>query len=518
MNVIRRLQPDNAAALVDRRLAFINPKTYTINGLNEVADFILNNKERHYFIIGDYDVDGVMATSGLTMILRALGHDVEYYAPKRFTDGYGANVRIIDMVPPNSVIILVDNGIVAFDAINAAKAKGCTVIILDHHLGAENGALPNADIIIDPNAIAGQCDFTAYCGAGLVHKLAQILPLPVELQEEIEVLAAYATIADQVSLTGENWLLTQKLNKAYLNIGLNALCEKFTIWEPDEGDAGFKICPALNAPGRLLDDGAMLAISLILEEDEEKATELASKLHRLNEDRKGLVDVAMDKALALVARDGFDKAICIVTDIPVGIVGIVAGRLTEKFHVPAFVLSDAGNGIIKGSARTWGDNHLKKVLDKCKPVLLKYGGHAAAAGLSLEAKNFELFKRLCSRNCVLSDDAVNIYYDINCKPDDIAATIAAIKQAAPYGQDNPPISIKIGLALPSGETPKFKALGKYKKLFSTENIDVLCFDNIPEEATILSSNSIDVIGYPSINHFRGKETLQVEGVYINFNK
>lgn len=503
-------------AMVNERLAYINPQRYAINGINEVWQFILDNKTRHFFIIGDYDADGVFATTELVTLLQHFGLRVDWYCPHRFTDGYGANPQIIKMVPGNSVVILVDNGIVAFDAVEAAKTKGCSVIILDHHLGSEDGRLPNADIIIDPNAIEGQCEFTAYCGAGLVYKLAEIAfkgneEDPAFLQ--IGNLAAFGTVGDCVDLIGENWVIVREhIKDTMYNLGLVALCELFNITEANEGDAGFRICPALNAPGRLLDDGATLSVSLLLEQDFDIAREKAKQLKALNEERKRLVEVGVQRAEECkILRENL--ACFVVSDIPEGIVGIVAGRMAEKYKVPSFCFAYKDEENLKGSARTYGDNHLKKILDGVSECLSKYGGHKSAAGLSLPVANLDNFIEGVSAQCIRSigDDVIGI----NIKAKDAAEIYEIIREAAPFGQANPQFVFTIEDTLVPDKKTKmlYRNIKQYKKLLG-KNLDILCFEVVPDENEI--TEKVEITGNLSQNVFRGVATTQIEALKYNF--
>lgn len=512
---MKRRTNESLTDLVTARLEQINPKTYVIKGLFEVASYISANRKRHFFIIGDYDVDGVMATAIMYKLLSYLKIDVEYYIPHRFSDGYGANPQIVDRIPDNSVVIMVDNGIVAFPAVTAAKEKGCNVIILDHHLKAESNEYPDADFIIDPNAIEGQCEFTDYCGAGLCFKLAETMNVPDSLLEECSALAAYATIADVVPLKGENWLIASNLDKAYLNTGLNALLQEMKVeGTPSSDDAGFKVCPAINAPGRLIDDGATRSLELMLEDDPDAAEEKAGKLRLRNEERKMLVETGMNKVNKIIARDGFDRCIAIITDIHPGIVGIIAGKLAEKYLVPSFVFADAGNGIIKGSARTAGNNHLKQMLDSVSDLLTKYGGHAAAAGLSMPVENIgEFRKRIAAISKPVNTEDM-LLYDEEVDKENFLDAISEIERAAPYGEGNPPFIFKTSLSI-NDKRPYIKLGTKYLKLVTNENIDVLCFDEVPDTGDI--TTRVDVLGPISVNEYKGKPVKQIEAKTLVFN-
>lgn len=503
-------------ALVKDRLTYINPKHYVISGMEEVWNFIIANKSRPFFIIGDYDADGVFSTTELVTLLGHFGITSDWYCPHRFTDGYGANPRIVQNIPDNAVVILVDNGIVAFDAVKAAKAKNCSVIILDHHLGAEDGTFPDADFIIDPNAVKGQCEFTAYCGAGLVYKLAEVAfkgdeKNPTFLQ--IANLASFGTVGDCVDLVGENWLIVREnIKNTQYNLGLISLCQLFNIVEANEGDAGFKICPALNAPGRLLDDGASLSVSLLLEQDFNKAKEMAKQLKNLNEERKRLVDVGVGRAEeAKILRN--DLACFVISEIPEGIVGIVAGRMAEKYRVPTFCFAYKDKDTLKGSARTYGENHLKCILDGVADQLSKYGGHKAAAGLTLPLKNLEAFMDGVAAQCVKSD-GMDIT-GIRIKAEDAEEIYGIIREAAPFGQANPQFSFTLEQKLiPDPKTKLlYRNVSKYKKLLG-KDVDILCFDVVPDESEI--TDTVEVTGNISQNVFMGKTTTQIEALRYEF--
>ena len=517
---VKRSTNKPVSVQVSERLEQLDPKPYKINGMSEVVAFIKSQLDRHFFIIGDYDVDGVMATGIMYKVLTYLGADVEYYIPHRFTDGYGANPAIVSGddkhtgVPNGSVVIMVDNGIVTFPAVDAANEKGCDVIIIDHHLKAESGILPNAKFIIDPNAIEGQCEFTDYCGAGLCYKFAEECDLPAEFLEELSALAAYATIADVVPLKGENWLIASNLDKGYCNTGLNAIMKEMNVGEePTSDDAGFKVCPAINAPGRLIDDGATQSLELILEQDPTIAEEMAKELKRLNDERKALVECSLNKAEKIIASEGLDKCIAIVADILSGIVGIVAGKLAEKYHVPAFIFAKQDDSeIIKGSARTYGDNHLKRLLDITKDLLLKYGGHAAAAGLSMEEANLDEFKKVMNENITIPEEDDVIYYQGKVTPDNFVDLIEELEKAAPYGEGNPPFMFKADLTIKDNKP--YVQMGKFLKLITNEDIDVLCFDIVPETGDI--GKRVEVVGPISVNKYKGKIKMQIEAKHLTF--
>ena len=519
---IKKLNSHNdLSVLVEERYKELNPKRYSITGIDRVAKYILSNKERLFFIVGDYDCDGIFATAILVKIFEYYNIEYKYHLPRRFSEGYGLNEKIVDEIPEGSVLITIDNGIVAFDAVEKAKNKGCGIIIIDHHLGKEDGLLPCADYIIDPNAISGQCEYTDYCGAGLGFKLAEAMKLDEDTLAECEMLAAYATIADCVNLTGENFLIAQKIKEGWRNDGLSLLLKKCGIFEPNEDNVGFQICPSVNAPGRLLDDGAEIPLKLLISNDFSEMDELTKQMFELNEQRKQMVDETMEKIIPLV--NSSDNLTCVISDMSEGIVGIVAGRLAEKYKTPAIVFTSIGERdgkeILKGSARTYGENHIKMILDSCSEFLIKYGGHAAAAGLSLYKDNFDKFKDEASKHCVKTEENEEITYDMDLEPDEAGKeterSLELLKKVSPFGQANEKFKFRFkGIKLIPRYGKLYKSLGKdgkYLKFFG-KDLDILCFDIKPNPNDF--ADKADVIGYICKNQFAGKETLQIEAKYL----
>lgn len=513
--------PDTLDEYIDNAIERINPRVVPIPILKEVKDFIdyaVLIEKRTMFIFTDYDVDGVTSDTVAVKLFRYVYPEAEiiHRTPKRLSEGYGFSMKVLPEVPDNSILITIDNGIVAFDPIKAAKEKGCKVVVIDHHLGAEDGRLPDADFIVDPNAIEGQAAFTGYCGCGLIYKLSQMYKLPKCLAEELRGLAALATIADCVPLEQENWLIARDLNFAAGNTAIGALLEAYNIWDFTEGDAGFKVCPTLNAPGRLEDDGAAKAVKFLLGD-----LSLLDEMIALNEQRKELTETLMDTADILIEKEGVgkDNAICLVMDAPEGIVGILAGRIAEKYQCPTIVCARVGDGKLKGSARTCGNNHLKRILDKCSDLLLGYGGHAAAAGLTfLEANLPKVVERL-NKLCVKEKyDAM--YYDFEISPFYVQKSIVKILDSLdtlrPFGQNNPePIFYISGLRLYPRGGGLFKTMGnkqQHLKLFGRD-IDVVMFGKADEYISN-PYNKINVVGKVGVNSFNGNDSYQMEALYL----
>jgi len=477
---------------------FLNaPDNVFILGLKEAAAIICEAIENNsqITIFGDYDADGVTSSAILYRMLMYLNaSNVRVRLPKRFSEGYGISELAIDEID-EGLIITVDNGISAIDAIKKAKDKGIKVLILDHHLGTEDGVLPEADVIVDPNAIAGS-EFSKYCGAGLAFKLCQLMVDDKAFIEKMNGLAAIGTIADVVDLTMDNRNIVKRglenINSRKNVIGLNKLFESLSIYECDEGKIGFLIAPIINACGRMRDDGAMSAFRLFVTNDVVEAKTLAMELIELNEERKKTV------AEGMLICDEIIREQCLFGESPLiicstndssekqlheGVVGIIAGRLSEKYSCPAFVLTETEDGVLKGSGRTNDSLHLKALLDSVSEYLLNYGGHAGAAGLSIEKHKFDDFK--CAiQDAITSFDSTSsvndkLYYDLEVSADEIPAITQELKEYAPFGEGNPKPIFKItDIRLVPRGGAFYKLMGnnsQHIKLYGNE-FDIVAFD------------------------------------------
>lgn len=521
MAIKKRPGVSNLDALVEERLKMLNPHEVQIPILAKVKSFIdkaLLEEKRTLYIFTDYDVDGVTSDACAVKLFRYAYPETKiiHRTPHRLSEGYGFSLKVLPEVPDNSLLITIDNGIVAFEPIKAAKEKGCKVIVIDHHLGKEDCSLPDADLIVDPNAIGGQAEFTGYCGCGLTYKLSQEYDLPKELSDELRGLAALATVADCVPLKEENWLIAKDLPMALNNYPIYLMAQAYNLYGLNEGDAGFKICPTLNAPGRLEDAGAEKSARFLLGDKD-----LLEELIKLNEERKALTDVYLEKAEKIIQENSYahDNAICVVMDAPEGLVGIIAGRIAEKYQCPAFVMARIEEGMVKGSARTFGDNHLKKILDNCSDLLGRYGGHAAAAGLTLPECNLAEFrKRVCSLSTrEISED---VYYDIELSPyyvqKSIIEALNTLEEIRPFGEANeePLFYIpNVRLFPQAGKT--YKTMGadnQHLKLFG-KDFDIVYFGKAAEYLAH-PYDRVNVVGKLGANHFNGKISYQIEALYI----
>ena len=360
-------------------------------------------------IYGDYDVDGTTATSLLVLFFQGLGVPVEYYIPNRLKEGYSLNKNAIEFLAKQKtkLIITVDNGIMAHEGILFANSLGIDVIVTDHHQVGET--LPEAHAIVNPQRQDCPYPFKGICGAGVAFKLMlalrQILRKKNYFQNHKEPnlkqyldLLAIPTVCDVVPLVGENRFFVKEGLKHLghtKRVGLKALLQICKIKSPiDAYDLGFRVGPRLNACGRL--EEASLGVQLLTSENGETVWRIAKKLDELNQERKMIEEKISKTAISKIAEkfsaQQMTSLVVYEEKAHLGVVGLVASRLVEEFYRPSFVLCKMENGLVKGSGRSIPKVNLVKALKDCEDILLNFGGHEAAAGVTLEEKNVITFK------------------------------------------------------------------------------------------------------------------------------
>ncbi|KQL20645.1 single-stranded-DNA-specific exonuclease RecJ [Cytobacillus solani] len=440
--------------LFDQKHEFHDP--FLLTDMNAAVSRIkegIENQEA-ILIFGDYDADGVTSTTVMMKTLQELGANVEFYIPNRFTEGYGPNIPAFQHAAEAGIklIITVDTGIAAVNEAKAAKELGLDLIITDHH---EPGPeLPEALAIIHPKLENSEYPFRDLAGVGVAFKLAHALlgRVPEHLLE----IAAIGTIADLVSLKGENRLIVKKgIKKLQLtsNVGLKALL-KLNKVEPNsinEETIGFLIAPRLNAAGRL--ESADPAVDLLLTEDSLEAEAIAEEIEQLNKDRKSLVNEITEQAIREVEEKYplTDNAVLVIgkEGWNAGVIGIVASKLVDKFYRPAIVLSyDVEKGLAKGSARSIAGFDLFKNLSDCREILPHFGGHPMAAGMTLKLDDVnELRSRLntAAKDQLSEEDFIPVtQLDGEIALHDIhLSSLEELQMLSPYGMDNPKPKIMI---------------------------------------------------------------------------
>ncbi len=372
---------------------------------------------KHIRVIGDYDVDGVCATAIFYEALRTAGARVDTRIPHRMHDGYGLNERMIREAADAGVevILTCDNGISASGEVRLAHELGMRVLITDHHSIPVEG-LPEAEAVVDPKRSDNKCFFREFCGAAVAWKVAQVLfqkrGIPEEKHPEFFELAALATVADVMPLTGENRVLVReglKRIRDTKHVGLRSLLEVTDLSGKNLSPyhVGFILGPCINAAGRI--DSADGALKLLLEKDPALAHEQAVQLRDLNESRKTMTEKALEKAIKQAEQEDYVNQKILVIFLPdchESIAGIVAGRVREYFNRPAFILCEGktseGTLCLKGSGRSIEAYNMYEGMSDVRELFLQFGGHSQAAGLSILPEKLGEFRQRINEGCSLT--------------------------------------------------------------------------------------------------------------------
>ena len=408
------------------------------------------DSEETIVVFGDYDVDGVTATALLYQHLKGMGANVKCMLPSREGDGYGLSKNAIQSIHEKGyqLIVTVDNGIAALDEADYAAELGVDLIVTDHHLPHER--LPRAVAVVDPRREDDQSPFKGLCGAGVAFKLCAALDgcPPEEMLEYCGDLAAVGTVADVMPLTGENRTLVKAGLRQLQQTdrpGIVALLDEVGLTgKPITAEnVSYALAPRINAAGRM--DSAVTALQLVLCEDEDRAAELAHRLTEINIARQETEQEIVKAAQQLLAAEPNileDRVILLWgRDWHPGVIGIVASRLVEKTGRPVIVVSVDEHGEGKGSGRSVQGFNLHECIASCTDILLRFGGHAMAAGLSVREENLpELRRRLnewAARECpVLRTPPLEC--DLSIRLDRVTVeSVAALEKLAPYGAENP---------------------------------------------------------------------------------
>ena len=463
------------------------------------------DREETIVVFGDYDVDGVTATALLYQHLKGMGASVKCMLPSREGDGYGLSKNAIQSIHDKGyrLIVTVDNGISAVDEAAFAASLGVDLVITDHHLPPD--ALPQAVAVVDPRREDDHSPFKGLCGAGVAFKLCAALDgcTPEEMLDYCGDLAAVGTVADVMPLTGEN--------RTLVKAGLRQLCQTdrpgFVALLNEVGLSGkaitaenisYAIAPRINAAGRM--DNAVTALQLVLCEDEERAGELAHKLNEINAARQ-----ETEQEIVKAAQEQLDKEPSLLEDRVIllwgrdwhpGVIGIVASRLVEKTGRPVIVVSVDANGEGKGSGRSVQGFNLHACITSCADLLVRFGGHAMAAGLSVREENLpELRRRLnewAARECpVLHTPPLTC--DLSIHLDRITVeSVRRLEQLAPYGADNPTPVFLLEKAVVEGVYPVSE--GKHSRLRLRQgnaSIYAVWFGMRPEQLPYTQGDAVD---------------------------
>lgn len=506
--------------------SFLDP--FLMCGMEKAVARILEAIERNekIAIYGDYDVDGITSTAIMVKFLRSHKTDVMYYIPDRLEEGYGINKNAIDKIASKGVTlqITVDCGITAVSEIAYAKEKGIDTIITDHHECKED--LPDAYCLLNPKQPSCPYPFKKLAGVGVAFKLLQALTMKMhfhmqELIEEYMDLVAIGTVADVMPLIGENRVIVKRgleLLAFTQNKGIRALAEKaeMSLSNVQTGTVGFIIAPRINAAGRMGDP--CCAVELLLAKDDMTAKKYAEQLDSENRERQEMELQILQDALNMIENsESLQNDYVLVLaheNWHHGIIGIVASKISERFHKPCILISkDENTG--KGSGRSIHSFNLFKALDFCHDTLLKFGGHDLAAGLSIAPEKIDAFRKkinaYAKENLTEDDFTPLLYLDCELPPQYINMNTAErLSVLEPYGMGNAsPVfyakNMTVAQIRPISDGKHIKLLlrmGNYQ-------IDAVGF-NMGEFNEILHINdTVDIAFNLDINLYRGMRQLQV---------
>ncbi|WGE47108.1 single-stranded-DNA-specific exonuclease RecJ [Actinobacillus equuli] len=528
---------------LERTLQFLHRPNQLAN-IDAAVELLIEayKQQSRIIIVGDFDADGATSTALALLALRQLGFEnVDYLIPDRFSQGYGLSLAVAEMVlvKGTDVVMTVDNGISSFEGIDLLKEHGIKVLVTDHHLPAES--LPNADAMVNPNL--ADCSFPSKSLAGVGVAFYVMLALRGKMRElgcfkekepnlaELLDLVALGTVADVVPLDHNNRILVhQGLNRirsGHCRAGILALAEvsKRDLSSLQASDLGFAIAPRLNAAGRL--ENMSLGVELLIADNMEIARQLAFELDSLNQTRKEFEQEMKTEALAICAnlpslmqKEQAHGIVLYQADWHQGVIGILASRIKDQFHRPviAFAQESEDSECLKGSARSIAGLHMRDLLERIDSLypdlIIKFGGHAMAAGLTIHQENFLRFQKIFDEiiNEIIEPEQLQgvIYTDGELAPSELNIEIAELlQQAGPWGQNFPEPTFE-------GE---FRLLqqrilgGKHLKLM-VEQPNGGLFDAIWFNADLryfpdLSIKQVKLIYKLDINEFRGNKSLQL---------
>lgn len=472
-------------------------------------------------IYGDYDADGICATTIAMRALKELKANVNFFINNRFTEGYGINekgmTRLLATYPDVNLILTVDNGILGFEGVNMARKAGVDVIISDHHEPKDDKTIPDAIAVVDPKRIDKEYPhFKEVCGAGLIFKLMKYMyrkfNYKMDNLNELVAFVAVATIADLVPLLEENRLYVKqglKLIKEENLYCFNALRNTMGIKEINEETMGFRYGPVLNAIGRISGD-VTPAVQLFLTKSQVDADLIADSLDDINEARKELTLDELEK-VEKILEDNPDiltkDVIVVVGQFHEGVAGIIAGKVKEKYAKPSIVLSEVEDGYIKGSARSVQGFNMKASLDECKDLLFRYGGHEMAAGLTLKSENFEAFvnkiNEIASRHDVVGDTTLYVDFPMSIDKLTVKMVNDINTYLRPFGQGFEKPIIGVSVAYDEIRVMKEKHLK-----FTAKDVSIIWFNGKKTFDELGSPAVIKCIGMPDVNVFNGKTSIQ----------
>ncbi len=534
-------RPADVSLFLETKMTGLRPPQ-DLPGITAAVEIIfaaIESKQK-IFVYGDYDADGMTSTAILYLCLQLLGAEVGYFVPNRLDDGYGLSTENLSKLKQRGaeLIVTVDCGIASVAEIEHANAIGLPVIITDHH--HVGSILPSATAIVHPGLPNDPYPFPGLCGAGVAFKLAWALcqrksgspKLPESLRNFLfraTSLAAIGTVCDVVPLLDENRIIVHhgvKCLKHFANPGLKHLMVHAKMADKPEinsGDLAFMLGPRLNAAGRL--GQAQLGVELLIVEDEERGQKLAAYLDELNKNRDSLDRKILKSAKKLI-EDNFDPendAALVVAekDWHLGVIGIAAGRVAQLYHRPTvlFSIDPLGNRPAVGSARSACGVNLYDAIQGASDHVIKFGGHQAAAGLSIQPENIDAFREDFCQNVIDQVSVAELIPDLDIDAEALIGQITVsmiddLEKLAPFGQSNPrPVLCATDVKL--AEEPKTMGTdGRHLSLRLRQNdafIRAVAFGKGDWADALKDPDaSFDFAFEPMINDFRGRKSAEVK--------
>ncbi len=503
---------------------------FLMAGMEQAIERIASaiEKNEHIMIFGDYDVDGTTSTTLLYLTVKLLTDQVSYFIPDRLKEGYGLSLYGIQVAKERGagLILAVDCGITANKEVDQARLMGHDVIIIDHHVPGET--LPDAVAVLNPKRMDCDYPFKELCGVGLAYKVAQALAEQVGLPDHAVYthmdLVALGTTADIVPLRDENRVLTKyglAMMQETKKVGLQALISAAGLKQKEivSGHVVFGLAPRINAAGRMGD--ANRVVRLLTTENREEADQLAEELNMENIQRRQQDSVAFEEARDVVENDAFlSEASGIVLASErwhPGIIGIVASRMVEAFSRPVIMIAVNGD-TGRGSARTMGDFHLYNAIKECADLLIQFGGHHHAAGLSIARENVTAFQQrfheVVTANATPEDFISRLTIDSEIEFDEVTPRLMKLlKMLGPFGPDNnQPVLASRNLALvgPPNIIGSEKTHLKFKVRQNNHVIDAIGF-GMADYADQLRAqpNRVHLVYTLEENTWQGKTSTQL---------
>jgi single-stranded-DNA-specific exonuclease len=513
----------------------------TLDSVEVAAALILEHRDRRILVVGDFDADGATSTALIVRCLRAWGFaSVDFLVPNRFEFGYGLTPEIVGLAAERSpsLIVTVDNGISSNAGVAAARARGIQVLVTDHHLPGPS--LPDADVIVNPNVPGSTFGSRALAGVGVAFYVMAAVRREIDARGTVVMppvtdfldLVALGTVADLVPLDVNNRVLVaqgiRRIRAGRAVPGIRALLEigKRSVAALTAADLGFTIGPRLNAAGRL--DDMSIGIRCLLADTDAEALALATRLDALNVERREIE--ARMQGVALAAVKGLREpdvngptrhGVCLFdADWHQGVVGLVASRIKDRVRRPVIAFARNADGTLRGSARSVPGIHIRDVLDgiaaRHPELISRFGGHAMAAGLSLEERHLDAFARAFDEEVARWRDpsipSNRVETDGELTSDEIALdTAQALRDGGPWGQAFPEPCFDGKFAIRNA-----RVVGdKHLKMWVTtgdqsRNFDAIAFNfKTSDESAVLPEGDVQLVYRLDINEYKGERRLQL---------